>query len=314
MSQNRFTILRLVLVITLATSLFFAHVASADDGADFWDGVLNQNLIPNVDQLPYTTPKPDINWQTSGYITAWIDIVGFGNLSRDEDTYYIYGDPASLAIVQYNAKAKVPGSIQKITETVTTSISGDYTVSTLTVYVYWKSISCGKDSCWEVPHYETETFTDSELTPQQFIMPDVQEVELRQYSGGYQPQILSVSVKPPITEIRVDTVNASLTHILRYGVVNYTRKKVPFMEVYTFTMDKWQFTGANHSISSLMDDFVITNDNVTNVTFMTPYGTVNGNISKITMPTTEIHYGIFGIIFFVVCVLGGILYLRRCFK
>ena len=52
--------------------------------AGFWEDVMSQTYINSVSELPITTGTPEIKWQESGYIRAWIDIVGFRNLAGME--------------------------------------------------------------------------------------------------------------------------------------------------------------------------------------------------------------------------------------
>jgi len=142
-------------------------VASAAQDSIF--DIMDEKYITDISELPYSSGNPVVVWQESKYrhIRAWVDIVGFRNLSKNGEEYFINGDPVNMAIVQYDAKAMVSGSVQELTPTLTITTNNNYTVASLTVYLYWETMQCYDGDCWEVPHHETATFQDVEVAPKQ---------------------------------------------------------------------------------------------------------------------------------------------------
>jgi len=118
----------------------------AEDKGIFY--ILDEKFIDNISELPYSSGTPEVNWQASGYIHAWIDITGFKQMSRDNGIDYIPGGPEDFAIVQYDAKAKF-GSVTKLLKSVQVSQENNFTIATLAVDLYWKSTICYENSCWK---------------------------------------------------------------------------------------------------------------------------------------------------------------------
>jgi hypothetical protein len=266
--------------------------------------VFNTQFVNSAYDLPFSAGTPEMNWQSSGYIRAWVDITGFRQMSRDNGIDYIPGLPADMAIIQYDTKAKVPGSVTKIDKSITTYSSNNLTIAVLKVDLYWKSISCDSNSCWEVPHHNKAQFQDSEVSPKIFIFPGNQSVTLKIYNGSvYKTQVLNFNLSLGITSINVTTNNGSLKQYFRAGQIAYTSKKVPYLKL----IETEQFEQTGRDISKLNKEFVI-NSNLTSIEFFTPYGKLNAsaNITKILMPGTNVKSGVFGLIYIVLIFFGGL--------
>jgi hypothetical protein len=141
-----------VIILCLLFLIPTTPTAIAEDKGIFY--ILDEKFIDNISELPYSSGTPETNWQASGYIHAWIDITGFKQMCRDNGIDYIPGSPEDFAIVQYDAKAEVPGSVTKLLKSVQVSQANNFTIATLTVDLYWKSTICDENSCWEVPHHD----------------------------------------------------------------------------------------------------------------------------------------------------------------
>jgi hypothetical protein len=272
--------------------------------AGFWEDVMSQTYINSVSELPITTGTPEIKWQENGHIRAWIDIVGFRNLSRDGDKYYILGDPATEAIIQYDAIDLQYGYLDGLEKTVSFSQSGNNLTASLHVVLKWHTVYCDKDGCFINGRFtEEKDFIDIEVVPERFIFPGNQSVTLKQYNGSvYKPQVLNFNLSPGITAYSIATNNGSITQYLKVGQVAYTSKNIPYMNL----------TATNHyeqsgrDISKLNNE-VVFNSNLSSIEFYTQYGKLNGaNITKIVMPETSIKSAVFGLIYIVVVFLGGL--------
>ena len=84
--------------------LFLIPTAIAADKGIFY--ILDEKFIDNISELPDSVGNPDKQIQTSGNIEAWIDIVGFNKMMRENGLDYVPGTPADHSIIQYDAKGK----------------------------------------------------------------------------------------------------------------------------------------------------------------------------------------------------------------
>lgn len=273
--------------------------------AGFWEDVMNQRYINFISELPITNGTPAIEWQESGHIRAWVDIVGFKNLSRDGGKYFIMGDPASLAIAQYDAYGDPPGIKDSEEKNVSFSQSGSNLTATLHVVLKYHTVYCDKDGCFVNGRFtEEKDFTDIEAIPELFIFPGNQSVTLKQYNGSvYKPQVLNFSLSPGIIAYRITTNNGTHTQYFKIGQVAYTAKNIPYMNL--IATDHYDQTGRD--ISKLNNEVVL-NSNLSSIEFYTQYGKLNAsaNITKIIMPKTSINSGVFGLIYIIFVFLGGI--------
>jgi hypothetical protein len=293
--------LNLILIIPVASAS-----TSTDDDSKFLDTIQNQKFVATVDQLPYTTVSPEINWQTNGNIKGWVDIVGWKNLTRVGDTFYTYGTLADTIIVDGGSIGLQSGIKDSITNTYSFSQSGVKLTVSMTVILQWHIVTCDKKGCYVSGRFtDTATYQDTDTIPQLFVMPGNQSVLLKHYTGKpYHPNILVFDgISPVITDIRATTNNGSMIHHTKIGILNYTEKNVPYIEIFGF--NSWEYTGANHTISSFINEMV-SDENFTSVSFLTPYGWVGANITEQTMEASHIHWEVFGIIFAVGIFLYGI--------
>jgi hypothetical protein len=158
----RLSILSILIIISI-------YPCSGYTGASIQD-VLDERYIFNISELPYSPGTPQIKMQEHDHIRGWVDIVGFRNLSRKGDTYYILGDPVSLAIVAGDAKANPPGVLDGLDKSIVLTQSGYNLIASLNVVLKWHinkicsddkgSFVCGKDV-----FTETATFQDIEPIP-----------------------------------------------------------------------------------------------------------------------------------------------------
>lgn len=99
----------MITVLILLSSIYSSNASSIFD-------IQNEIYIDNVSQLPVSSNLiPDKAWSPSQeyfaencrraknpyFLTGWIDIIGFKNLSQKNGTFYLRGDPSNEAIVQY---------------------------------------------------------------------------------------------------------------------------------------------------------------------------------------------------------------------
>jgi len=256
--------------ILLVILMFSPQIAAAG----LFD-ILDEQYITDISELPYSSGSPAVEWQESeyGHIQAWVDIVGFRNLSRDGDKYFINGDPVNLAIVQYDTKAWVSGSVQELTPTLTITTNNNYTVASLTVYLYWETMQCYDGDCWEVPHHETATFQDIEKSPELYDKTYKPRINIVEYNNTIEPKIAIQVQEPNASKVIIRYGNNSITHTLKTYHVNRTEKGIYYANI--TPLDTWQVQGQD---IGRLGDSVLINTNISEV-----------NYSKIEIIVSDIY-------------------------
>ncbi len=273
---------------------------------------INRTYIDNINELPYSAGIPDKNIQIQGHISGWVDVVGFRQMVRDNGMDYVPGSPADYAIVQYDAWANLNCdgcSLESLTKSVATSISGNETVATLSAELKYSQTTCSgggdnggglvyypKDSnrnksvnrIWKLDesgsgssgddesvscstsyYSESATFEDREASPQQFIFPTKQAITVEKYGGVVPKEIIKFK----------DMDKGIIAYRITTGNGSVThRRKIGKAEMTPkgiFFMNLtplsvWKKTGSG--IYHWGDDPIIGNESITGVTFDSPYG------------------------------------------
>jgi hypothetical protein len=154
-------------------------------------------------------------------------------MSRDNGIDYIPGSSEDFAIVQYDAKAEVPGSVTRIDKSVTTHQSHNFTTSILTVNLYWKSISCDENSCWEVPHHDKAQFRDVEASPVQYnTISKELRLNITQYNSSlYENIVISIANISGLNKYTIQYEDNIATYRIKKAHVEQTAKGVYFANV-----------------------------------------------------------------------------------
>lgn len=243
-----------IFIIFISTyPIGYGKTMSADD-------YLNISLIETAKDIPVTSGNQNANVQQSGSIIGWIDVVGWKEMIRENGIDYVPANPADYAIIQYNAKAtKVPGSVTKIDKSIMTYKNNNFTVAVLKVDLYWKSMSCDKNGCWEVPHHDEAQFRDMEVSPVQY-KPMNKELKLNiiQYNNSIAPRSVISVDSPDASKISVSYHGNTLIHYRKLIALNYTDNEIAFGDV--SSISTWNNEG--DLITHIGEDFVINSPNV----------------------------------------------------
>jgi hypothetical protein len=194
--------------------------------SDIFD-ILDEKYIIDISELPSSSGNPEINWQKQGHIEAWVDIIGFKNLTKENGVYFINRDPASLAIVQYDSKGKVSGVIDSITNSLSLSTIEGNLIASLTVVLKWHVICCNKDGCWVCGRYtETKTFQDTEFSPEQ--CPNIAyTTNITEYNNSVNPRTV-IGLTTYNSYINYTYKNESIKNYLKTARVEQTSKGIYF--------------------------------------------------------------------------------------
>lgn len=228
----------------------------ASGASDIFD-IMDEKYITDISELPYSSGNPEINWQKQGHIEAWIDIVGFKNLSKENGTFYISGDPENLSIVQNGAQGVFSCEIcgYNIKKTVQTSTSGANTVATLSIKMIWYSKHCGKNGCTCVEHIEFAMFNDVEKSPEQFDRVLNPQVNITEYNNSVNPRTeIQLTLNSPALAFINYTYNGN--YIINYKMsahVEKTPKDVYFANVSAANI----WTDGTGSLRQMNDNVII---------------------------------------------------------
>jgi len=217
--------------------------------------ILDEKYITDISELPYSSGNPDKNLQKQGHIEAWIDIVGFRNLSKENETFYSYGDPVGLAIIQNDARGVFKCSTcgYKITQYVHSYAAGNYLVSVLETKMIWYELVCTKDGCSCVEHTEFATFSDVESVPKQFDKFIDSKVNIIEYNNSVNPRtVINVSTSN-LSSINYTYKNQPVHNYLKNARVEKTAKGIYFANLSMTNI----WTGGTDSFQQMNDNVII---------------------------------------------------------
>jgi hypothetical protein len=236
---------------------------------------LNSTYVTDVSQLPpYTESelKPDITMTTADHLQGWIDIVGFENMANISGTLFINGDPAANAVVRGSASIQsYPNGVNtELTQEISVKQVGANIIATLHAVLKWDMISCDDKGCWISGSFtETHDWIDSEISPQQFTFPDPQNMTIEQYPGFAPVSLIRFdNISDSIIFFNITTHNGSVEHLLNIGIVEFTEKGIPYMNVIPFSVWKKLGKGIYHQGR----DAIIDNETISLVFLWTPFG------------------------------------------
>jgi hypothetical protein len=238
---------------------------------------INKTYIHSINELPYSPGIPEKSIQKSGHILGWVDIVGFKQMIRDKGIDYVPGSPADYAIVQYDAWADLQncGScyVVYIKNQVTVRDSGSMTTAQNNIDLKWAEIitNCDSNGCWQntISRTEYAIFSVSARSPLQFKFPTNQAITIEKYRGVVPKNIIKFrDMDEGIIAYRVTTGNGSVLHRRKIGKIETTQKGIFFMNLTPLSV--WEKTGSG--IYHWRDDPIMGDDEITGITFDTPYG------------------------------------------
>lgn len=266
-------------------------------GAGLFD-IFNETYISDISELPYSPGNPQITWQESGHIRAWVDIVGFKNLSRDGEKYFILGDPASSAVVQYDAIGLQYGYLDSLKKNISLNQSGNNLTASLHVILRWHTESCDKNGCWISGRFtEEKDFKDSEVIPEQFNKVLNPIVNIIEYNNTIEPKISIQVIDKNASNISISYGNKSLTHTSKSYHVKQTKKGIYYAN--TSDIEAWNIQG--RGIAKFGNSIII-NSNISELNYShldirvsNLYGTIkanpaNFNISRVKYQPETVLY------------------------
>lgn len=260
---------KVITIFLLFLTFSFVSSSHASEDKGIFE-ILGETYIDNITNLPYSSGNPEKNIQSSGHIRGWIDIVGFDKMSKDNNIYYVPGNPTNYAIIQYDAWGVGSACGYEITKNIQKYISGDNAVAVLSVKLIWYTIQCGKNSCSCVAHTDYASFNDTEKSPKIIEPLTDPKINIIQYNNTLYENI-GIQIIPKDVEnlSRFDITynNSSLTRTFKTGYVEKTEKGIFFANL--TKMPIWETSGKDIG-------------RIENTIF------INGNLSKINASNIKI--------------------------
>src|SRR5660398_114820 len=212
--------------------LFLIPTAIAADKGIFY--ILDEKFIDNISEVPESAGNPDKQIQTSGNIEAWIDIVGFNRMMRENGLDYVPENPADHAIIQYDAKGTQSGIFDGIEKTISFTQSGNNLTSVLNVKLQWHTKYCDDKGCFINGRFtETAAFQDTELSPNTYPpLPEDLRVNLTQYNNSLYENIgIRIVNISGLNKYTIQYEDNIATYRLKKAHVEQTAKGVYFANV-----------------------------------------------------------------------------------
>jgi hypothetical protein len=292
--------------------MFFASIlphfssASAYNDTEFDSifDILNYEMAENAWDIFQSQPyHPDKTIQVNGHVSAWVDIVGFKNMTQIDGINYIPGNPADYAVVQYDIQHDISGiewwnwNVDYLKDDLDISVSNGTVIATLnTDLKYHHSIlkcrALPVPRCWisKTYYYETAQFYDSEPSPFLYDCGTGLEnltVFITIYNNSVSPKTyVYVPADDYLTHYSVQYGNDTVTHHLKKGTVEYTDKGMAYVNL--TESDSWKIDGNTSAVGRIHDYAVIKtaelNQSMLNISASSAYDTVyldNFNISVV---------------------------------
>jgi hypothetical protein len=225
--------------------LFLIPTAIAADKGIFY--ILDEKFIDNISELPESHPVPEINIkQSDGYLAGWIDIVGYQNMSRENNISYVPGNPAEYAIVLGDAglfdgkelmtPLEASGSDMKfdsITKSISVEQKGNMTVARLHAILEYHAMCRDEQGSYVCSkRTEEKDFYDSERSPE--IYPSLQNisVNITQYNNSLYENIgISIVNISGLNKYTIECEDNFATYRIKKAHVEQTAKGIYFANV-----------------------------------------------------------------------------------
>jgi hypothetical protein len=239
---------------------------------DEWDG--------SFDSLNYKATDPDAVLSANPNMLAWVDIVGFRNLSRINNTDYIYGDPVACVIVESDVKDTLGwnDNVDWIDEQFSYNISNGNITVTNSITMLWHhstetTTADGKKKIKKDYSYEFMTLTDTEKVPLQYIYTAANiPTFITFYNNTFSPKsIINVPGRSGLFHIEYSYNNETIKQNLMNGEIEKNSKGIEFINF--SDAKKWDDPEGN--LSHIAGSCIIKGANFTlenlNISLKTPY-------------------------------------------
>jgi len=232
----------------LCIFLFFIPFCYADIVQD----ILDLEFISSASDLNnYDDLHPEKLIQSSNHISGWIDIVGYYNLTKKNDNYYIQGNPINSIIILHSVWSDNFSSCcsEDIIEIVDLKIVIDNTsiTSSIDIHLKWHKsrltyITVPSPTGFiiipkiEKTYYDEYcTITDTDILPLIYPTLNINDtsIEVVIYNNSISPKTTIRLINLPLNVLSVNYsyCNSSLTYYYGSAINEYTDKKCPYLSI-----------------------------------------------------------------------------------
>ncbi len=296
--------------------------------------ILDERYIEDINELPPSLNlKPDIIWvpdhdwvkknckrdMSPKFVYGWIDIVGFEDLVRIDNTFYFNKSESSIAIIQYQTHSCVIGHRLfkgKWEHDLQTYRNGDQFVAKLTATQVLYSIV----GMYYEYNNETRIFYDSEVVPLEYSSVMNPIVNIVEYNNPIEPKIGVIVTEPNASRIDIRINGNVATHTQIAYHIEQTPKGVYYANA--TPLESWNIYG--NKMGRIQNSIII-NANLStfdysdlNITVSDIFKTITVNksefnITKVTYEPEKVVFNplLFGFIGIVITFVGASLYIIR---
>lgn len=264
--------------------LFYPIVTAAEvedvDVLEFIDMLIYNEWDGCFDSLNYKATDPDAMWFTGPLMLAWVDIVGYRNLSRINNTDYIYGDPWSCVLVESEVVDLLiwDDNVDWIDKQYSYHISDNNITVTLNITMLWHhstetTLPSGKKKIKKDYSYSFMTINDTERLPLQYVYTATNiPTYLIFYNNSFSPKtIINIPKKNGLFYIEYTYDNETIKQNLMNAEIEKNSKGIEFINF--SDAKKWDDPEGN--LSHIAGSCIIKGANFTlenlNISLRTPY-------------------------------------------
>jgi hypothetical protein len=272
--------------ISLCLFLFIMIPGVAAEGYDIFK-LIDSAWSGDWKDLNCEAVQPDKVIYSTADMSGWIDIAGYRNMTRVDGVDYVYGDPVSCAVVEYDVWDLISGvkerwndNVDWIHKDLEVRQDSDELIASLDVEMKWHhstlKFNNGIPYIKKTYYYDNMTLTDTETVPLSFnFTAENTAVNVTVYNNTFAPKtLIQLPCMPGIMQVNYSYDNHTITHIRMTGLVERTDKNVEFVNM--SLIDLW--SRPSGPLSHIGDIVVVRGSNFStdkmDVAVSTPYQTV----------------------------------------
>lgn len=222
-------------------------------GAELFD-ILNETYINDIKDIPYSSGKPAVEWQPSQeyfkeyckrdyspyFVSGWVDIVGFRNTTKINNTFYFNETPESSAIIRYDTNvcalccSRYKGGwnykLEKYEQ------DNRFVVKLTATAILYYYIEANK-------YYDniTKVFYDYEPLPLNYSNVIHPVINITEYNNTIEQKVAITVIEPNASRIVINYANNSVIQSLKSYHVEQTDKGIYYVNV--SSLQAWDVQG-----------------------------------------------------------------------
>ncbi len=270
-----------------------------------------QELLQPTNLQPDKTMQPDPEWfskhcegnSQTDCVFGWLDVLGFKNMARIGDTYYIQGKPEDAAIIQYKTYVRINNRYlfeRWIYDLKKYEDKGKFCAQLKATAVLYSIDSNGYVSY----EYPSNTFQKCIAAPQVFNDTATVIIHETYYNvTNYSVTTLDLELSDITTKYIMSTSDGRVIARLKVGEVIYSDKGIPYLNLTNVNL----YTVEGQNISATKNHIVFKGSNYT-TRFFSPFGELNITPTVLrTVLTNRIDYPALNFTLYFLAILGILL-------